>query len=173
MTEGTAHARPRARIAILSHGTSEFDSRAQRIARTCAAAGDTVTIYSRFLAGLPAEEELHGYRIVRLPLSAEDARQAAEGATGSTGATSSAGTSRSTTGGASRPPTSGGKGRSWRAYARRLPTGSAIRQRFRQFPIRPRQRAPWFADQVEPHDIWHGMWAGSLPALELVRARHG
>src|SRR6188472_2593760 len=145
MTVNTTHARPHTRIAILSHGTSEFDSRAQRIARTCAAAGDTVTIYSRFLAGLPAEEELHGYRIVRLPLSAEDARQAAAGATGSTGATSSAG--------ASRPPTSGGKGRSWRAYARRLPTGSAIRQRFRQFPIRPRQRAPWFADQVEPHDI--------------------
>ncbi len=93
MTVNTTHARPRARIAILSHGTSEFDSRAQRIARTCAAAGDTVTIYSRFLAGLPAEEELHGYRIVRLPLSAEDARQAAAGATGSTEATSSAGAS--------------------------------------------------------------------------------
>ena len=28
-------------------------------------------------------------------------------------------------------------------------------------------------DQVEPHDIWHGMWAGSLPALEAVRKRHG
>ena len=40
-TPPATHARPPARIAILSHGTSAFDSRAQRIARTCAAAGDT------------------------------------------------------------------------------------------------------------------------------------
>ena len=64
----------------LSQGTSEFDSRAQRIARTCAAAGDTVTIYSRYLAELPAEEHVDGYRIVRLPLSESNARQAAAAA---------------------------------------------------------------------------------------------
>jgi len=29
------------------------------------------------------------------------------------------------------------------------------------------------ADRVEPHDIWHGMWAGSLPMLHMVRRRHG
>jgi len=26
---------------------------------------------------------------------------------------------------------------------------------------------------VEPADIWHGMWAGSLPALSAIRSRHG
>ncbi len=35
------------------------------------------------------------------------------------------------------------------------------------------RRAAWFERQVEPHDIWHGMWAGSLPALSRVRRRHG
>jgi glycosyltransferase involved in cell wall biosynthesis len=169
---GTKSSRRRARIAILSHGTSEFDSRAQRIARTCAAAGDTVTIYSRSLAGLPAEEQLHGYRIVRLPLSEDDARQAAAGATGPTEVSrptvpgSAGGTAGSTGGSASVI-------RSLRELARHLPTGAVVRHRFRQFPIRPKQRARWYADQVEPHDIWHGMWAGSLPALELVRGRHG
>ena len=28
-------------------------------------------------------------------------------------------------------------------------------------------------DVVEPADIWHGMWAGSLPALARMRRRHG
>ena len=29
-------------------------------------------------------------------------------------------------------------------------------------------------DEVaEPADLWHGMWAGSLPALDRLRARHG
>ena len=26
---------------------------------------------------------------------------------------------------------------------------------------------------AEPADIWHGMWAGSLPALVRLRRRHG
>jgi glycosyltransferase involved in cell wall biosynthesis len=26
---------------------------------------------------------------------------------------------------------------------------------------------------AEPADVWHGMWAGSLPALERLRRRHG
>ncbi len=46
-------------------------------------------------------------------------------------------------------------------------------RRFRQFPWHPTRRAAWFERQVEPHDIWHGMWAGSLPALSRVRGRHG
>ncbi len=28
-------------------------------------------------------------------------------------------------------------------------------------------------DVVEPADIWHGMWAGSLPALDRMRRRYG
>jgi len=45
--------------------------------------------------------------------------------------------------------------------------------RFRIFPLRPHEWAAWFERGVEAHDIWHGMWAPSLPALERVRARHG
>jgi glycosyltransferase involved in cell wall biosynthesis len=29
------------------------------------------------------------------------------------------------------------------------------------------------ADVAEPADLWHGMWAGSLPALAAMRRRHG
>jgi glycosyltransferase involved in cell wall biosynthesis len=120
-----------------------------------------VTLYSRYLAGLPREEEIDGYRLVRIPLDeadarlvARDERRAEEGATP----------------GGSRPTPSPSVAR---RVLGRLPTGTLVRHRFRQFPQRPLQRAPWFARQVEPHDIWHGMWAGSLPALEQVRAAHG
>lgn len=41
------------------------------------------------------------------------------------------------------------------------------------FPIRPLGWASALEEVVEPADIWHGMWAGSLPALERVRRRHG
>lgn len=159
--------RPPARIAILSHGTSAFDSRAQRIARTWAARGDSVTLYSRYLPGLPRDQEVDGYRLVRIPLDEADVRlaeredrRAANGA--ATGAPAPAP--------ASGPPT---QPSTLRRVVSRLPTGSVIRHRFRQFPLRPLQRAPWYVRQVEPHDIWHGMWAGSLPALEQVRAAHG
>ncbi|MBX3029944.1 MAG: glycosyltransferase [Chloroflexi bacterium] len=161
--------RPSARIAILSHGTSEFDSRAQRIARTCTAAGDTVTLYSRFLAGLPREEERDGYRIVRLPLSDDDQRAADREARRAAAGADASRASADAPARAATPATPS----TARRIISALPTGTLLRHRFRQFPIRPLQRAPWFARQVEPHDIWHGMWAGSLPALEQVRARHG
>jgi glycosyltransferase involved in cell wall biosynthesis len=154
--------RPPARIAILSHGTSAFDSRAQRIARTWAARGDAVTLYSRYMPGLPREQELDGYRLVRIPLDESDARLA-QREERRTATDAGAAPSR---------PAAAGPG-ALRRVVSRLPTGTLIRHRFRQFPRRPLQRAPWYVRQVEPHDIWHGMWAGSLPALEQVRAAHG
>jgi glycosyltransferase involved in cell wall biosynthesis len=48
-----------------------------------------------------------------------------------------------------------------------------LTERFLRFPVQPMQRARWFVEQVEPHDVWHGMWAAALPALEQVRSRHG
>ncbi|MBX3029945.1 MAG: hypothetical protein KF809_07275 [Chloroflexi bacterium] len=148
------------RIGILSPGTSEFDSRAQRIARTLAARGDEVTIYSRLAAGLAAEEQLDGYRIVRIPL---DDEALADG--------------RSQ--GARRPRSLVGRVR-WalsivgyrvRALLERLPTV----RRLERFPLEPIQVARRFeaSVRVEPHDVWHGMWAISLPTLERVRRRHG
>jgi glycosyltransferase involved in cell wall biosynthesis len=41
------------------------------------------------------------------------------------------------------------------------------------FPLRPMAWAAALEDVSEPADLWHGMWAGSLPALERLRRRHG
>ena len=169
------------RVGILSPGTSQFDSRAQRIARSLVARGDTVTIYSRRRPGLPGEETLDGYRIVRIPLDRADARaersadrsgDAASGPVGAGGGTGDGG--------------SQGRPRSIRTRAGDLVRGAywtwhrlsdqvAVIHRFRNFPVRPITWGRRFAasDRVEPHDIWHGMWAGSLPMLHRVQRRHG
>ena len=41
------------------------------------------------------------------------------------------------------------------------------------FPLRPMAWAAALEDVAEPADLWHGMWAGSLPALERLRRRYG
>jgi glycosyltransferase involved in cell wall biosynthesis len=207
MTDATGPGRrPSVRVGILSHGTSQFDSRAHRVARSLAAAGDTVTLYSRHRPGLPLEEMVDGYRLVRIAVSERSLRRAAEAAGDEAtpqlarlaeeqlpkGKGKRTGAPRS----AARRPT-GARGlvrravrapivlarRAWRAIQ---PTWRRLRDalderletipvtaRFLQFPIKPWRRARWFAEQVEPHDVWHGMWAASLPVLRQVRARHG
>lgn len=44
---------------------------------------------------------------------------------------------------------------------------------FHVFPLRPMAWAVALEDAVEPADLWHGMWAGSLPALGRLRRKHG
>lgn len=162
--------RAAARVGILSPGTSEFDSRAHRIARSLVARGDTVTIYSRQRPGLPTEESVDGYRVVRMPLSAGDVaalRTAMQGAPKS----ARPGRPGSLLGRVRRLVRRGvGAARTlWLRWSDRVP----IIHRFRIFPLRARDWAGWFERGVEPQDVWHGMWAPSLPALERVRARHG
>jgi glycosyltransferase involved in cell wall biosynthesis len=41
------------------------------------------------------------------------------------------------------------------------------------FPVRPIAWGIALEGVAEPADIWHGMWAGSLPALHRLRGRHG
>jgi len=41
------------------------------------------------------------------------------------------------------------------------------------FPLRPMAWAAALEEIAEPADIWHGMWAGSLPALGRLRRRFG
>jgi glycosyltransferase involved in cell wall biosynthesis len=41
------------------------------------------------------------------------------------------------------------------------------------FPLGPRAWAVALESVAEPADIWHGMWAGSLPALVRLRRLHG
>ena len=41
------------------------------------------------------------------------------------------------------------------------------------FPIRPIGWAAGLDRMAEPAEIWHGMWAGSLPGLARMRGKHG
>jgi glycogen(starch) synthase len=47
------------------------------------------------------------------------------------------------------------------------------RRRLVMFPIRPIGWAIALEEVAEPADLWHGMWAASLPALDRLRHRHG
>lgn len=89
-------------------------------------------------------------------------------------------------------PGSGGDVRPGGAAASRLPSprrlarrlvlrplraaGQALREPFRlleKYPVRPLAWARALERVAEPADVWHGMWAGSLPALDRLRRRHG
>ncbi len=63
-------------------------------------------------------------------------------------------------------------------YASRIVAAPGVLARrlvgpFVLFPIRPLAWAAALEDVAEPAQVWHGMWAGSLPALERLRDRHG
>jgi glycogen synthase len=60
--------------------------------------------------------------------------------------------------------------RVWRRAVRTVRTWRRVVQ---IFPLRPIAWARSLDEYAEPADIWHGMWAGSLPALERMRDRHG
>ena len=45
--------------------------------------------------------------------------------------------------------------------------------RVKPFPLMPMAWAIALDEVLEPADIWHGMWATSLPALARARSRHG
>ena len=57
------------------------------------------------------------------------------------------------------------KSRTYRLMARRH--GIVV------FPLRPMAWGVALEDAVEPADLWHGMWAGSLPALGRLRRKYG
>lgn len=190
------------RIAYLSYSTAEFDSRSHRMARSAVEAGSSVTIYARWEPGLAFEEERSGYRIVRVPFELRmaipglratgrkrlarmiAARTAAPGPTpvASDVSTREAGPSRP------RGETRLARARGFAARSRNgeVPLSPVVNavldltlaprrwyQRLIIFPLRPMAWAAALEDAAEPADIWHGMWAGSLPALGRLRRRHG
>ncbi|HSL76306.1 MAG TPA: glycosyltransferase [Candidatus Limnocylindrales bacterium] len=53
------------------------------------------------------------------------------------------------------------------------PVKGAVAKPVLMFPLRPMGWAIALEDVAEPADIWHGMWAGSLPALHRLRAKFG
>jgi glycosyltransferase involved in cell wall biosynthesis len=161
----------RPRIAFLTYSTGLFDSRTHRMARSAVEAGYGVVIYARWEPGLPYREEVEGLPVVRapadwrfaFPLSRGAARRrflARQGA----GSPSRAGS-----------PRRGRLSSVLRGLAR-APGFSIVAEPVRQlvlFAIRPYGWAVALEELVEPADVWHGMWAGSLPALVRFGARRG
>ena len=172
------------------------------MARSALDAGFDVTVYARWKPHLPLVEQRPGYQVVRVPAWATSAvpglrwlgrRQAAsirshppvldveaapvgreddDEPPAETRAASDAlawvpPRLRGTRAGA---PVRAAK-RLWRllgkVVARAVPDPLLI------FPIRPIAWGVALEDAAEPADIWHGMWAGSLPALHRMRGRHG
>jgi glycosyltransferase involved in cell wall biosynthesis len=178
------------RIAYLSFSSAEWDGRTQRMASTALAAGYDVTVYARWQKGLPIEAQGPGYRIFRVPAIPELAvpgrrghgRRRLAGALRRARTVPADGTN-TTTGAA---PLDDGLawvpdglrgtpvGRPLRAVKA---AGHAARRTFVDpfllFPLRPMGWAIALDGGAEPADIWHGMWAGSLPALERLRDRFG
>ena len=181
----------RPRIAYLSFSSAEFDARTFRMARSAMDAGFEVVVYARWHRQTAAVEERDGYRIVRVPFNwklavpglrrrelrrarASMAAMAAEQAlAASTGATT---TGDDAPVDVPRPPLTTRLRNLPRRIVRR-----ALRpirrwhwvERLKDWPLRPMGWAIALEDVVEPADIWHGMWAGSLPALGRMRRRHG
>jgi glycosyltransferase involved in cell wall biosynthesis len=173
------------RIAYLSYSSGLFDARTFRMARWAAANGFDVTIYARWEPGLPAIEDHGSYRIVRAPWTVRSLlpgglraaqRRMASGAASPTrpiAASPTASPGGPTASSATRP----------QGPVRRGPLARLVRAPFRlarrwlhllsKYPIRPIAWARAVHAVAEPADIWHGMWAGSLPALDRLRARHG
>ena len=187
--QGEPGARPR--IAYLSYSTGEFDARTFRMARSAVDAGWEVTVYARWHRGLAPIEQRDGYRLVRAP---REWRYIVPGLRGIARRRYRAAMARTRPVGTAAGPaaTAAPAGPAGTAAAdaslsgRPEPTGRSIRsvrfrplerwhwwQRIREFPLQPMGWAIALEDVVEPADIWHGMWAGSLPALDRMRRRHG
>ncbi len=175
------------RIAYLTYSTGEYDARTFRMARSAVRAGWDVTVYARWHPGFAPVEERDGYRLVRASWDWRFAvpglrrlarRRVAAAMAGSAPADRSGGAPERVGDG----DAAGGVVR----RASRMPGRLARRaagvgplerwhwwRRVREFPLRPMGWANALEDVVEPADVWHGMWAGSLPALAGMRRRHG
>ena len=188
------------RIAYLSYSTGEFDARTFRMARSAIRAGWHVTVYARWHPGLAPFEERDGYRLVRAPwdwrfavpglrglarrrATAAMARSAsARRATGDVGGDATTGDATATGDTTAADPAAGGLfRRASRMPVRLARQASQVRplerwhwwRRIREFPLRALAWATALEAVAEPADIWHGMWAGSLPALVRLRRGHG
>ncbi len=168
MSEHSQVPAARPRIAYLSFSTGEYDARTFRMAKSAVAAGWDVTVYARWHRGLAPVEERDGYRLVRAPrdwryivpglrrLARRRYRAAMARKPSSWNAATTAGSE------ASLRSTLFSPLERWHWWPR-----------IREFPLRPMGWAVALDDVVEPADVWHGMWAGSLPALARMRRRHG
>src|SRR5829696_2865899 len=197
MTAPSPGSRPR--LGILSFSSGEFDARSFRIARSAIAAGYHVTMYTRWHPGQQPVEERDGYRLIRAPFDwrfslpwmrrrlREEARRAMAEAARMHADAKAGDDSREEWPEAVQvadDPAAAGAPLALRIA--RLPFRIVrrvirrVRRVYRRwtrvamiFPLRPMGWAVALEDVVEPADVWHGMWAGSLPALVRVRRLHG
>lgn len=168
------------RLAILSFSSGEFDARTARIARSAIGAGYEVVVYARLQHGLPAIEERDGYRVLRAPMdwwlavpglrTIRARRRRASVAQDTVSTATHPETPVPAKGPPSEPRSAPRSGRRLLRRPGRL--GEAVRTVL-IFPVRPLAWAHSLAGIVEPADAWHGMWAGSLPALVRYSRRHG
>ncbi len=185
------------RLAILSFSSGEFDARSFRLAASAIAAGWEVVVYSRWYPGLPGTEERDGYQLVRIDA---DPRQALPLVGGIVRRRRRAAVARAKVVGtrtdlepSTTPPSVATRATGTSAPRRRF-TGNPLtwpvrfsRRKIREvrrmlgrwrtallmFPLRPLGWARAVEEVADPADVWHGMWAGSLPALVRLQRRHG
>jgi glycosyltransferase involved in cell wall biosynthesis len=159
--------RVRPRIAYLSYSSGEYDARALRMAESAVQAGWDVTVYARWHRGLAPVEERDGFRLVRAP---KDWRYLVPGLRRIVRRRYRAAMAR-------KPSSSALGGAAQNTSRSRFRFRPLERwhwwQRIREFPLQPMGWAIALEEVVEPADVWHGMWAGSLPALARLRRRHG
>ena len=193
----------RPRLAILSYSTGEYDARSFRVARSAVDAGYHVTLYARWTSQPAARRGAGRVPLIRVDNSWQHAvpwlRKGARARWAASMAEASAIAARASRAGISRDPDavddtgdddawtveSTPQRRGWRANPLLLPARLVWRRvrprgRVRRwvslmllFPLRPLGWASALESAAEPADVWHGMWAGSLPALARMRQRHG
>lgn len=166
------------------------------MARSAIAAGYEVTVYARHAPNLPIVQRQDGYWIIRarldwrllVPGLRAGARRRHAAAVDAMLASSAASTSPA--GVPDEPVARNGNDRERAAPKREdgdagpaLRLYLLVRRPFRplkrwwrivtMFPLRPLRWAAAVDAVAAPADVWHGMWAGSLPALARLRGRHG
>jgi glycosyltransferase involved in cell wall biosynthesis len=160
-----------------------------------------VTVYARTDPALPDVVEAAGYRIVRVatdirlavpglrgsgrrrlaarrkgPVAAADGHATTAEPAMPAGLRAAAGRAQPATGLVGKlPPSLRGTVFSpfFRGIKTRVHRLLGRRHAIAVFPLRPMAWAVALEDAVEPADLWHGMWAGSLPALGRLRRKHG
>lgn len=159
------------------------------MAKSALEAGYEVVVYARWEPGVPLESEGPGYRIVRVPvvpalalpgLRGRGRRELArvlQRATANETALSPVPVVAKPA--QARRPLVDGVPKSLRGtwFGRPLRHVKGVigraRRRLMIYPIRPIAWAVALDAVVEPADLWHGMWATSLPALDRLRRSHG
>jgi glycosyltransferase involved in cell wall biosynthesis len=193
-TSGDVVAPPAPRLGILSFSSGEFDARTFRIASSAIDAGWQVTVYTRWFPGLAPTEQRDGYRLIRvdadprqaLPIVGRLVRRHRRATAMRTAVVGRAEIAPAASGPNVMPAAPAPKRRRFTGNPLTWPARFTLRKlrgwrrklsRWRitllMFPLRPLGWSRAVEEVAEPADVWHGMWAGSLPALNRLQRRHG